>query len=189
MDFLRGEPIFGLNNREPEPGRTGTGRKGGRDHQMTVSCDPDVASETSHDTKRKSEYCFRFLSQAKQRKVEMCCVWSMLDPFALCLDLSPPPGDLLPPGELGMSTATSYLRRSSSWVSHASLVDDKTCCAPAASFASRSRRPICRRRFAKNKGGGAAAPLPPTRALQRRTTDAPWDRLADGTVGCVACAR
>ena len=54
MDFLRGEPIFGLKNREPEPGRTGTGRKGGRDHQMTVSCDPDVASETSHDTKRKS---------------------------------------------------------------------------------------------------------------------------------------
>ena len=54
IDFLRGEPIFGLKNREPEPGRTGTGRKGGRDHQMTVSCDPDVASETSHDTKRKS---------------------------------------------------------------------------------------------------------------------------------------
>ena len=35
----------------------------------------------------------------------------------------------------------------------------------------------------------SAAPLPPTRALQRRTTGAPWDRLADGTVGCVACAR
>ena len=53
---MRGEPIFGLKNREPEPGRTGTGRKGGRDHQMTVSCDPDVASETSHDTKRKSDW-------------------------------------------------------------------------------------------------------------------------------------
>ena len=25
MEFLRGEPIFGLKNREPEPERTGTG--------------------------------------------------------------------------------------------------------------------------------------------------------------------
>ena len=56
MDFLRGEPIFGLKNQELEPGRTRSGRKGGRDHQMTVSCDPDVASETSHDTKRKSAW-------------------------------------------------------------------------------------------------------------------------------------
>ena len=62
MDFLRGGPIFGLKNREPELGRTGTGRKGGRDHQMTVSCDPDVASETSHDTKRKSGSWVIFVS-------------------------------------------------------------------------------------------------------------------------------
>ena len=32
------------------------------------------------------------------------------------------------------------------------------------------------------------APLPPTRALRRHTPGALWDRLADGTVGCVACA-
>ena len=35
----------------------------------------------------------------------------------------------------------------------------------------------------------SAAPLPPTRALRRHTPGALWDRLADGTVGCVACAR
>ena len=33
-----------------------------------------------------------------------------------------------------------------------------------------------------------AAPLSPTRALRRHTLGALWDRLADGTVGCVACA-
>ena len=31
-------------------------------------------------------------------------------------------------------------------------------------------------------------PLPPTRALRRHTAGALWGRLADGTVGCVACA-
>ena len=72
MDFLRGEPIFGLKNREPELGRTGTGRKGGRDHQMTVSCDPDVASETSHDTKRKSAVSGSHGSKSVARVVPCC---------------------------------------------------------------------------------------------------------------------
>ena len=35
----------------------------------------------------------------------------------------------------------------------------------------------------------SAAPLPPTRALRRHTAGALWGRLADGTVGCVACAQ
>ena len=35
----------------------------------------------------------------------------------------------------------------------------------------------------------SAAPLPPTRALRRHTAGALWGRLADGTVGCVTCAR
>ena len=54
MDFLKGGPIFGEKKRGPEPGRTGTGRKGGRDHQMTVSFDPVRGSRPSNDTKRKS---------------------------------------------------------------------------------------------------------------------------------------
>ena len=35
----------------------------------------------------------------------------------------------------------------------------------------------------------SAAPLPPTRALRRHTPGTLWGRLADGAVGCVACAR
>ena len=60
---------------------------------------------------------------------------------------------------------------------------------------SRSRWESCTKRspatavHRQRKRIGALIVWGVTRALQRRAADAPWDRLADGTVGCVACAR
>ena len=48
-------------------------------------------------------------------------------------------------------------------------------------------RPPARPRRACGCAAQSDAPLPPTRALRRHTPGALWDRLADGTVGCVAC--
>ena len=54
------------------------------------------------------------------------------------------------------------------------------CSAAAAGRPARPRR-VC------GCAAQSAAPLPPTRVLRRPTPAALWDRLADGTVGCVAC--
>ncbi len=76
------------------------------------------------------------VSQAKQRKVGKSCVWWKLGNVTLALRDLRPPGDAPRRGELGISTATSYLLRSSSLVSRASSVPLRTLCEAAAIFAS-----------------------------------------------------